>query len=65
MAMNTEPKITAPKNGQKVRASQQEGIFEIVFVNSLMQTANIRLIDGTAHVVPNIPWTSLTAVGKP
>ena len=62
--MTTEPKITAPKNGQKVHSSQQEGIFEIVFVNSLMQTANIRLVDGTAHVVPNIPWTALTAITK-
>jgi hypothetical protein len=62
--MSAEPKITAPKNGQKVRSSLQEGIFEIVFVNALIQTANIRLIDGTAHVVPNVPWTALTAVGK-
>jgi hypothetical protein len=62
--MSGDLKIAGPKNGQKVRSSQHEGIFEIVFVNALMQTANIRLIDGTAHVVPNIPWTALTPVGK-
>jgi hypothetical protein len=55
-----QPTVVPPKNGQRVRSAQQEGIFEVVFVNSLMQTANIRLIDGTAHVVPNIPWTALT-----
>jgi hypothetical protein len=62
--MSAEPKVVAPKNGQRVRSAQHEGIFEIVFVNSLMQTANIRLIDGTAHVVPNIPWTVLTPTDK-
>ncbi len=40
--------------------NQHEGVFEIVFVNSLMQTADIRPIDGIGHVVPNVPWTALT-----
>jgi hypothetical protein len=64
MKMSTEPKMTAPKNGQTVRSSQLEGVFEVVFVNSLMQTANIRLIDGTSHVVPNVPWAALTPADK-
>jgi hypothetical protein len=47
-----------------VRDAQHEGVFEVVFVNALMQTANIRLLDGTGHVVPNVPWTALKAAGK-
>ena len=62
--MLKEPKPSAPKNGERVRSTQHEGIFEVVFVNALMQSANIRLIDGSAHVVPNVPWTALTAIDK-
>jgi hypothetical protein len=62
--MATASKAIAPKNGERVRSMQHEGVFEIVGVNSLMQTANIRLIDGTAHVVPNVPWTALTPADK-
>jgi hypothetical protein len=62
--MSTEPKVTPPKNGQHVTTAQHDGVFEIVFVNALMQTANIRLVDGSAHVVPNVPWTELKAVDK-
>jgi hypothetical protein len=61
--MASESKVVAPKVGETVRSSQNEGVFEVVFVNALMQTANIRLVDGTAHVVPNVPWTALTHVG--
>ena len=45
--MATATKAIAPKNGERVRSAQHEGVFEIVGVNSLMQTANIRLIDGS------------------
>jgi hypothetical protein len=62
--MSNESKVTAPKIGEHVRSSQHEGVFEVVFVNALMQTANIRLVDGTAHVVPNVPWTALSHAGK-
>ncbi|HXN19279.1 MAG TPA: hypothetical protein VN875_13160 [Candidatus Binatus sp.] len=57
--MSTAPKLITPKNGEHVSTTQQEGVFEVVFVNSLMQTANIRLVDGSGHVVPNVPWTAL------
>jgi hypothetical protein len=57
--MSAGPKLIVPKVGDHVVSGQHEGVFEIVFVNALMQTANIRLVDGTAHVVPNIPWTVL------
>jgi hypothetical protein len=62
--MSTAPKLTPPKNGQHVTSTQYEGIYEIVFANALTQTANIRLVDGTAHVVPNVPWTALKVLEK-
>jgi hypothetical protein len=58
--MTNEAKTTAPKNGEHVRSAQHEGIFEVVFVNSLMQTANIRPADGNGRIVPNVPWTALS-----
>jgi hypothetical protein len=62
--MSTEPKLTIPKKGEHVRRSEHEGVFEVVFVNALMQTANVRLIDGSGHVVPNVPWTALKALNS-
>jgi len=62
--MATDSKVTAPKNGDHVSAAEHEGIFEVVGVNSLMRTVNIRLVDGTGHVIPNVPWTMLTSVRK-
>ena len=59
-----ETKVSAPKMGAHVKTAQQDGIFEVVGVNSLMQTANIRLVDGTGHVLPNIPWTALLPAPK-
>ena len=57
--MSVGTKTIVPKHGDHVACSQHEGQFEIVFVNALMQTANIRLVDGSGHVIPNIPWTAL------
>ena len=45
--MTTESKVTVPKQGDRVGTTQQEGVFEVVGVNALMQTANIRLVDGS------------------
>jgi len=61
--MSAQPASVAPKNGDHVTSSQHEGIFEVVGVNALMQTANIRLIDGTGHVLPNAAWTTLQKIG--
>jgi hypothetical protein len=33
-------------------------------LNALMQTANIRLADGSGHVIPNMPWTALKVLDK-
>ena len=53
--MSNATQARVPKVGDHVTDSQHEGAYEVVFVNALMQTANIRPIDGTAHVVPNVP----------
>ncbi|MFZ3332759.1 MAG: hypothetical protein WA197_19145 [Candidatus Acidiferrales bacterium] len=60
----TGTKLIAPKKGDHVRSSQQEGVFEVVFINALMQTANVRLTDGSGHVVPNVAWTALKALNS-
>lgn len=57
--MATPSKAVPPKSGQHVKSAQHQGVFEVVGVNSLMQTANIRPIDGTGHVIANVPWTEL------
>jgi hypothetical protein len=62
--MSNAPQVVTPKQGEHVTSTQQEGLYEVVFVNKLVQTANIRLVDGTGHVVPNIPWTALKPAGK-
>jgi len=62
--MATEAKVTIPKQGDRVGATQHEGVFEVVGVNALMQTANIRLADGSGRVVPNVAWTALKVLGK-
>jgi hypothetical protein len=33
---------TIPKRGDRMGIAQQEGIFEVVDINSLMQTANVK-----------------------
>jgi hypothetical protein len=62
--MAAESKVTAPKRGDLVGATQHEGIFEVVGVNALMQTANIRLAAGSGHVIPNVSWTDLKPPDK-
>ena len=61
--MATE-KLNAPKLRNCVSSTQHQGVFEVVGVNALMQTANIRLADGSGPVIPNVPWTALKALGK-
>jgi hypothetical protein len=39
----TVTKVTAPKQSDLVSCTHQEGICEVLGVNTLMQTANIRL----------------------
>lgn len=53
-----------PKHGEHVTSSQHQGTFEVVGVNALMQTCNIRALDGNSAVIPNVAWTALKPLGK-
>ena len=57
--MNTGTQLIAPKRGDHVSMAQQEGVFEVADINSLMQTANLKTTDGQGHITRNVPWTSL------
>jgi hypothetical protein len=50
---------TVPKRGDRVGMADQSDLFEVVDVNMLMQTANLKSTDGQGHVTRNVPWTSL------
>lgn len=62
--MNSQPNVVAPKRGDRVAMVQQDGVFEVADINSLMQTANLKTTDGQGHITRNVPWTSLKPVGK-
>jgi len=62
--MATESKVNPPKLRDRVTSTEHQGVFEVVGVNALMQTANIRLTDGSGSVIPNVPWTALRVLGK-
>ena len=62
--MIAENPVTAPKKGTRVSVTQQEGVFEVADINSLMQTANLKSTDGQGHITRNVPWTSLKPAGK-
>ena len=55
---------TIPKRGDRVGITQQEAVFEVVDINSLMQTANVKSTDGQGHVTRNVSWTSLKFLDK-
>ena len=62
--MSSESNVIAPKKGDRVAMAQQEGVFEVADINSLMQTANLKLTDGQGHITRNVPWTSLKPLAK-
>ena len=62
--MNTGTSVITPKRGDRVVVAQQEGVYEIADINSLMQTANLKSTDGKGHITRNVPWTSLKLVDK-
>ena len=57
--MSAEYKGTIPKIGDQVGMVEQSGQYEIVDVNMLMQTANLKATDGEGHITRNVPWSSL------
>jgi hypothetical protein len=54
---------TVPKRGDRVGLPEQAVLFEVVDVNTLMQTVNVKSTDGKEHVTRNVPWTSLKFQG--
>ena len=48
-----------PKIGDRVRMGEEAGQFDVVDVNLLMQTANLKSTDGAGHITRNVPWTAL------
>ena len=62
--MIAEQSGTIPKRGDRVSVADQEGVFEVADINSLMQTANLKSTDGQGHITRNVPWTSLKQGGK-
>lgn len=45
---------TIPKRGDRV-STEQEGVFEVAGINSLMQTANLKSTDGQGRITRNVP----------
>jgi hypothetical protein len=62
--MSTGTSMLTPKRGDRVAIVQQEGVYEIADINSLMQTANLKSTDGQGHITRNVPWTSLRLADK-
>jgi len=62
--MNSETNVIAPKRGDRVAMVQQEGVFEVADINSLMQTANLKTTDGQGHITRNVPWTSIKPIAR-
>jgi hypothetical protein len=62
--MSSEPNVIAPKRGDHVAMAQQEGVFEVADINSLMQTANLKLANGQGQITRNVPWTALKPLAK-
>jgi hypothetical protein len=48
-----------PKRSDRVRMSEQPGIFEVVEVNMLLQTADLKSTREKRQVTQNVSWTSL------
>jgi hypothetical protein len=62
--MSSEPNVIAPKRGDHVAMAQQEGVFEVADINSLMQTANLKTTDGQGRITRNVPWTALKPLAR-
>jgi len=61
--MAADYKGPVPKIGDRVGVEGRSDLFEVVDVNTLMQTVNLRATDGQGHITRNVPWTSLKLQG--
>ena len=55
--------VIAPKRKERVETVDSDGVFEIVGVNSIKQTVDLRAVDASRPVIVNVPWNSLKPLG--
>ena len=48
-----------PKKGNRVGIFGQSGLFEVVAVDPLKLTADLKAMDGQGHATRTVPWTSI------
>lgn len=51
-----------PREGDRVTTRETQGMYSIIKLHPILQTAEIRLTNGTGPVLTAIPWTRLTFV---
>jgi hypothetical protein len=55
--------MSADYHGAIPKRGEQSGLYEVVDVNTLMQTANLKSTDGQGRITLNVPWPSLKFQG--
>ena len=53
-----------PKIGDRVSIIQQDGVFEVADINSLLQAVTLKSTDGKGRITRNVPWSVLRFLGK-
>lgn len=51
-----------PREGDRVQTRETQGMYSIIKLHPILQTAEIRLTNGTGPVLSGIPWSRLTFV---
>ena len=54
--------VIKPKRKERVETVDSDGVFEIVGVNSIKRTVNLRAVDASRSVIVNVPWNSLKPI---
>ena len=65
MALNmSRTDVIAPKRKDRVESTDHQGIFEVMGVNSLRRTVNLRAVDASRPVIANVPWETVKSIRK-
>jgi len=51
-----------PREGDRVTTRETQGMYSVVKLHPILQTAEIRLTNGTGPVLSGVPWAHLTFV---
>jgi hypothetical protein len=51
-----------PREGERVMTPKTQGMYSIVKLHPILQTADVRLTNGSGPVISDIPWNLLTFV---